>query len=65
MEKFREAKSASGPDVAVVIGSEHVNVERGQAVRRAIVSDVRFSIDEAQATETKSIGIMKPDFIAR
>ena len=44
--KFREAKSAAGPDVAVVIGSNHVNVEGGKAVRQAIVSDLWFSVDE-------------------
>ena len=46
-----------------MIGSNHVNVKRGKAIRQAIVSDLWFSVDKPQATEAQSIGITKPDFI--
>src|SRR5208282_4653675 len=62
-QKFRESKGAAGPDVAIVISSEHINVERGQPPCQAIVSDLSFTIHEAQATETKSVGVVEPDFI--
>ena len=62
--KFGEAKGAAGPDVAFVIGPEHVDVERRKPVRQAIVSEPRFSIHEAQATETQSVGVAEPDLIA-
>ncbi len=63
-EKFGEAKGAAGPDVAFVIGTEHVDAERRKPVRQAIVSEPRFSIHKAQATETQSVGVAEPDFIA-
>src|SRR3984957_6903676 len=45
-EKFGEAVGAAGPDVALVIGSQHVNVERRKPISQAKVSHLRFSIDE-------------------
>src|SRR5580704_6629482 len=48
--KLGEAEGAASPDVALVIGSEHVDIERRQAVRNAIVCDLGLSIDETQAS---------------
>src|SRR5579859_5475048 len=63
-EKFGEAESTASPNVAFMIGTEHVDVERGQAVRQAKVGEKRNPVDEAQAAKTQSIGIAEPDFIA-
>src|SRR5690242_2864459 len=63
-EKFGEAVCSAGPNVTFMIGAEHVDVERGQAVCQAKVREKRIPVDEAQAAQTQSIGIAKPDFIA-
>ena len=63
-EEFRETKSATGPDVALVIDAKHVDVERGQPLGQTIVSDLGFAVHQTQAAETKSVEVAEPNFIA-
>src|SRR5579859_51393 len=63
-QKLGEAKGASGPDIAVVIGAEHIDVERRETFGEAEVCDARFTLIESQAGQAESVIVAEPNFIA-